>query len=43
MKWVFAVMFILWAAVTIGTLADRQWTADDDGDNVTVVKMGAKP
>lgn len=41
MKWVFAVMFIVWAVVVIGSLADREWSTD--GDGVTVVKMGAKP
>lgn len=40
MKWIFAVMFIIWAFAMIGAFHDRQWSTDGE---VSIVKMGAKP
>jgi len=41
MKWIVVVMVVLWALVMWGAVSERQWTTD--GEQVTIVKMGAKP
>lgn len=40
MRWIFAVMFILWALVIVGAWSEKQWSEDGE---VAIVKMGAKP
>jgi len=41
MKWVVAVMVIIWGCIVIGALTtERQYV---DGSEVVIVKMGAKP
>lgn len=40
MKWMFAVMFVLWVLVIVGAVAQKDWSQDGE---VTIVKMGAKP
>lgn len=40
MKWIFAVMFLLWCLIIAGALSQKEWSQDGE---VTIVKMGAKP
>ena len=40
MRWIFAVMFIIWVLVIISAYHDKQWLKDGE---IPIVKMGAKP